>query len=706
MPLNLTAPLYEKVFKTLLTIAICYSPYRLFSQETTDSTNGLELKEVTVRAFEQNRRLKDIPAAVNYIGRSLLERFSPNSIVHAVNATPGVRMEERSPGSYRFNIRGSALRSPFGVRNVKVYFNDIPFTDPGGHTYLNQLGYYNFNSLEIIKGPGSSLYGAGTGGVMLINSLRENELPDAFAEYARGSYEMNNLYGSLTTGTKSFQSKTGFQHQENNGYREHSKLRRNVLSWSGNFQFDSMHQLRTTFLYGDLHYQTPGALTESEFDRDPKMSRPGNVAFPGAMQAGAAVQQKTFLAGASYSQHITSWLQSKSTFYGSFTQLHNPTIQNYGRSSEPHVGGRAVFKINRSVGSSLFIIDAGTEWQQGFTKFSIHDNKGGQADTLRMLNEVNTRQSLLFVQASWELKDWLLTLGVSNNQRNVDFRVFLPRPLPERNKQFDNTWTPRISLLKKFGQTTLYSSISKGFSPPTTEELFPTGGVINLDLEAESGINYDAGIRTSIGKLYMDVNAFMFALENTIVQRRTAGGGNFYINAGKTRQRGLESSFQYPLFTSNKMFERSILWMSHTWHWFRYRDFQQTLFDAATGSFKTFNFSGNPLPGIPEHTIASGIDVGLKNGLFSSLTYYYNDKIPVNDANTVYAGSFHLLGARLGYQKWILDKYRLKLVIGAENLLDEVYSLGNDINGFGGRYFNAAAGRNFYASFIFQWVRD
>jgi iron complex outermembrane receptor protein len=201
------------------------------------------------------------------------------------------------------------------------------------------------------------------------------------------------------------------------------------------------------------------------------------------------------------------------------------------------------------------------------------------------------------------------------------------------------------------------------------------------------------------------MNAFMFALDNTIVQRRTAGGGNFYINAGKTRQRGLESSLQYPLFTSNKLFERSVLWMSHTWHWFRYRDFQQTVFDAATGSFKTVNFSGNPLPGIPEHTIASGIDVGLKNGLFGSFTYYYNDKIPVNDANTVYAGSFHLVGGRLGYQTWIQNRYRLKLVVGGENLLEEVYSLGNDINGFGGRYFNAAAGRNYYASLIFQWIR-
>ncbi len=180
--------------------------------------------------------------AVNYIGRHALERFGSASVVSAVNTSPGVRMEERSPGSYRFNIRGSALRSPFGVRNVKVYFNDIPFSDPGGHTYLNQLGYYNFNSIEIIKGPGSSLYGAGTGGVLLIESMNENVQPGLFGEYTGGSYNMQNLYGSVTTGSEKLISRVGIQHQTSNGYRDHSELRRDVLSWTGLFRFNENRQ--------------------------------------------------------------------------------------------------------------------------------------------------------------------------------------------------------------------------------------------------------------------------------------------------------------------------------------------------------------------------------------------------------------------------------------------------------------------------------
>ena len=74
----------------------------------------------------------------------------------AVNLVPGVRMEERSPGSFRLSVRGSLLRSPFGVRNIKVYWNDIPFTDAGGNTYFNLVDPNSIRQIEILKGPGSS----------------------------------------------------------------------------------------------------------------------------------------------------------------------------------------------------------------------------------------------------------------------------------------------------------------------------------------------------------------------------------------------------------------------------------------------------------------------------------------------------------------------------------------------------------------------
>ena len=172
--------------------------------QTTDTDTSKTLGEVVLRAYEQNRQLKESAVAVNYIGQTQLERSNNTSVLPALNNTPGVRMEERSPGSYRMNVRGSTLRSPFGVRNVKVYWNGIPFTDPGGSTYLNQLGYYNFNSIEVIKGPGGSLYGAGTGGVILINGMPQKWSTGVDANYVLGSYDLSSLNVQVKAGNEDY----------------------------------------------------------------------------------------------------------------------------------------------------------------------------------------------------------------------------------------------------------------------------------------------------------------------------------------------------------------------------------------------------------------------------------------------------------------------------------------------------------------------
>jgi iron complex outermembrane receptor protein len=377
-----------------------------------------------------------------------------------------------------------------------------------------------------------------------------------------------------------------------------------------------------------------------------------------------------------------------------FTELRNPTIQNYGRSSEPHFGGRTDFKFTRPATRSVFHLDIGAELQQGFTSLTIHKNRSGNQDTLRSYDEIINRQSLVFSQASLDLDNWTIAAGASLNFLKINFQRFVPASLGKQQRQFNNEVAPRLAVMKKFKNWNIYSSIAKGFSPPTTAELLPTGGFINLDLNAEEGINYDLGAKGYLPfGLTFDMNAFIFSLENTIVQRRTSGGGDYFINAGKTKQHGIETALSYPLFQSSKAIERSSLWLAHTWHQFAYKSFKQLNND----------FSGNALPGVAPHVISAGYDLLAKNGLLGSFSYYYSDRIPLNDANADYADAYHLLGLKIGYQKWIHDQWRLKIMAGVDNLLDEEYSLGNDINGFGGRYYNAAAARNYYAAIIIEW---
>ena len=486
-----------------------------------------------------------------------------------------------------------------------------------------------------------------------------------------------------------------YQHQQSGGYRNHSALRRDVVSWSGIFRLDEKKFLKTSFLYGDLFYQTPGALTKAEFDLNPKASRPAGGGFPSAQNAKASIRQRSFISGVSYTQNFTSHWQNKTVLYGMFTELINPAIRNYGKNSEPHVGGRTIFKYNRLIKKSILNFDVGAEWQQGFSTFSIHKNVGGNADSLRSLDEINNRQQFVFTQISMDVKSFTLIAGASWNLLKIKFERFTPASLGKQQRKFDNQLSPRIALMKKFetsgANINIYSSVSKGFSPPTAAELLPTGSAVNLLLNAEEGINYDLGFKASVnGKLYADVNAFIFALQNTIVQRRDAGGGDFYLNAGKTKQHGVETYISYSL--SQRELNKTLIWISHTWHNFHYKDFKQL----------TNDYSGKQLPSVSPHTISTGMDFQMKKGFFAALNYYYAGKIPLNDANTEYAKAYHLPGAKIGFQKLIKEKWNIKLNMGADNLLNEKYSLGNDINAFGGRYYNAAAGRNYFVALMLQ----
>lgn len=631
----------------------------------------------------------DVPAAISYVGQKQLNRFGNASIVPALNAAPGVRMEERSPGSYRLNIRGSSLRSPFGVRNVKVYLNDIPFTEPGGSTYLNLLGFYNINSVEILKGPSGSLYGGGSGGAVLVKTNNSNQPAGVGVDYTYGSFGLQNANVYARIGEGNAQQTISFSKLHSDGYREWTRLARSVFSWDSRFAINEKQSIRTYLMYADLSYQTPGGLTAAEFAANPKQARPRVGATPSSAQANASVNQKSFLAGVSYDYTICGNFKNTTSVYGAFSQFANPTVRNYERRSEPHTGGRTTFSYSPAVGLGDLKFVAGAELQRGWYNIRVYKNVNGKSDSLQTEDEVNPFLWSVFAQADWKLpQDWIITAGVSSNQNTIEIIRLNKFPLSPQKRTYANELAPRISVLKKLANTvSIYASVAKGFSAPTSAEVLPSTGVISTDLNAEEGWNYEAGVRVSYRqKLFVDVNAFLFKLNNTIVQRRDAGGADYFVNAGSTKQQGIEANARYIVLDDAEQFVSNLTaWTSYTLNDFKYQDFKQL----------TNDFSGKHLPSVPDNIFGAGIDLALKPGIYANLTYTYNSKTPLNDANTFYGNDFHLLAARIGFKQLYAKGFRFDLFVSGDNLLNEVYSLGNDINAAANRFYNVAPGRNY-----------
>jgi iron complex outermembrane receptor protein len=253
---------------------------------------------------------------------------------------------------------------------------------------------------------------------------------------------------------------------------------------------------------------------------------------------------------------------------------------------------------------------------------------------------------------------------------------------------------PRIALSYLLtDQFSLRSSISKGYSPPSLAEVRASNNVINVDLQPEYGWNYEAGIRyEGLNKrFFLDVTGFYYNLKNAIVRRTVLVNekeADYFINAGGTKQWGLESSLAFWIIpTNDNSFIRGLqLRNSYTLSRFKFNKYID----------KTNDFSGNNLTGVPKATVINSTDVQLPKEFYLFLQHNYTSSIPLNDANTVYAKKYHLVQAKIGKKNLRIGKTLFEVYAGADNLLNEKYSLGNDLNALGGRYFNAAATRNFY----------
>jgi len=269
----------------------------LFAQQS-DTLLPIKLDTVTLEAFRSKTQWKQAAAASRILSEKELQSAGSNTLLSVMNTVAGLRMEERSPGSYRLSIRGSMLRSPFGVRNVKVYWNGFPLSDGGGNTYLNLVDLQQFNTIEILKGPSGSLYGAGTGGVILLNiGLPGNgaENKDQYqTQFSGGSYGMYQENLGWTHQSGHFKSIFYQGLQASDGYREQSAMHKKTISYLAGWDL-KQHQLELLTWYTDLNYQTPGGITLAQMQLNPTLSRQAAGALPGAIQQQSGIFNKTVL---------------------------------------------------------------------------------------------------------------------------------------------------------------------------------------------------------------------------------------------------------------------------------------------------------------------------------------------------------------------------------------------------------------------------
>src|SRR5690554_4426052 len=129
------------MIKNITVLIFIFSFLTLYGQkpDSISKVQEVEFEAVEIIAFFNKQKILGLTSSAQSISAEQIENQQTTTLLPALNTVPGIRMEERSPGSYRLAMRGSLIRSPFGIRNTKIYMDEFPLTDAGGNTYLNLI---------------------------------------------------------------------------------------------------------------------------------------------------------------------------------------------------------------------------------------------------------------------------------------------------------------------------------------------------------------------------------------------------------------------------------------------------------------------------------------------------------------------------------------------------------------------------------------
>ncbi len=332
---------------------------------------------------------------------------------------------------------------------------------------------------------------------------------------------------------------------------------------------------------------------------------------------------------------------------------------------------------------------SGFEWQYGKSSQRNYGNNKGIPAAFLTSEDIRSKGLSVFSQAEFRfLESFTLNAGASYNTYEYGYERFFPVPYSKENRKFDPIVSPRIALNKTFWQKySVTASVSSGYSPPTLQEVRPSAGGFRTDLKPEAGINKEISFRRAGDRLNASLTAYQFNLRETIVRRSNEAGAEFFVNAGRTDQKGLEWAVYYDLIRSAGFIQNLKIWNSGTLLSYQYKSYQQG----------TTDLSGKKLPGIPSFSQNTGLDLYLTGGISAFVTYQQADKVFLNDANTVEAPPYQQVLVKLSWKKGWGSHLYTEVSASSEWVKAEIYSLGYDLNAFGNRYFNGAPKQN-------QWV--
>jgi len=517
------------------------------------------LETIFVTSDRQGSAIGDIPSSIHAVDRELLDTFKQVHIGEVLNTVPGVVFNRGNGQESLLGIRSPVLTGAGSCGAYQVSQDGIPVR-AAGFCNVNQLFEANTEqaqAIEIIRGPGSVLFGANAlhGAINVINPALSGK-PGGVISVDAGPNEYGRLNLGINTEEGEHQFGVYFNGASDGGYKDDSGFDQQKLNVGHRYDGGNV-RISSSFAVTNLNQETAGFLVGTDAYKDSAKKREN--ANPEAFRDVQSFRFHTRIEGDTENGTwmVTPYYRNTDmTFLMHF--LPGTPLEENGHDS---FGLQTLYSFNSSddvnwtVGLDMESTDGLLKQTQagGFGSFPAGKQydftvEASMWSPYALMKWQSSEQDQISLALRYEFLEYdydnrMIDGNTAEDGSSCTPSAFNPsgtcrysRP-SDRSDDFDNL-TAQIGWIHDFDASTqLFANYSLAFRAPQATELYRLQVNQSVaDLDSEQVNSFEVGYRASRGNMSYGVAAYWMEKEDVIFQDSARNN----ISGGETSHRGIE----------------------------------------------------------------------------------------------------------------------------------------------------------------------
>jgi iron complex outermembrane recepter protein len=637
--------------------------------------------------------------------------FSVGDILHD---SPGISVKQgNGPRDIGISIRGSNARNGFGIRNLVIFDDGFPVTQPDGLSRSDLIDPRAYGAIDVIRGPSSALYGNyATGGALNFRTRPGGTIDGIEYGVDGGSFGYLNNYLAAGKKVGNFEASLFASDARGDGFIGNSSFNTQTVNFLATLQATWDDRFTVKFINNDLNIGLPIRSSLNQFQQNPfqqgcatgataalgcgtvKLFNNGFNTAAGtssetAEQAGLGRDDRRTIVGGRWEHDFDNTTTWRNQFVFDDRNINQPTgstsaigdfpSYNYmsditkrgeflGMDSTAFIGG---FYNTLTASSNTWNVMPGGDATLGRLQSNLFSDTTNYG--LRAREELRLTSSLTAVAGiGWETT---VLKGLNTAYTYTGPAGLTTMALTAADRQFENT-APELALLYKLNNEWLFRArAAAGYGTPQVSNLFVLQSGLsgnNTQLDTQKNLGYDLGFDwTPNNALKFSATGFYEFFRNELVSQATPLAGISYtFNAPKSEHHGVELAADWK-FSPGWRFMAAYTYLDEV--------YTQYTENITNGAVFGFNRAGNKIPGISpnELTTRLGYDEwsGRLAGLGAFVEVQWKDAFYMDNANLLKAPGYELVNVNVHYKTDLASDYfkTLNLYLEVRNVFNTTY---------------------------------